>query len=41
MGCAGDVFARRGSFGFQLGGQATDLVRLVVNSRGLNALLRS
>jgi len=30
-----------GSFGFQLGGQATDLVLLVVNPRGVNALLGS
>ena len=30
-----------GSFGFQLGGQATDLVLLVVNPRGANALLGS
>ena len=30
-----------GSFGFQLGGQATDLVLLVMNERGINALLNS
>jgi lipid-binding SYLF domain-containing protein len=30
-----------GSFGFQIGGQATDLVLLVMNERGVNALLRS
>jgi len=30
-----------GSFGFQLGGQATDLVLLVVNPRGVKALLGS
>jgi lipid-binding SYLF domain-containing protein len=30
-----------GSFGFQLGGQATDLVLLVVNPRGVKALLSS
>jgi lipid-binding SYLF domain-containing protein len=30
-----------GSFGFQLGGQATDLVLLVMNNRGVNALLKS
>ena len=30
-----------GSFGFQLGGQATDLVRLVMNDRGVKALLNS
>lgn len=30
-----------GSFGFQLGGQATDLVLLVMNSRGVEALLGS
>lgn len=29
------------SFGFQLGGQATDLVLLVMNKRGANAILRS
>ena len=30
-----------GSFGFQLGGQATDLVLLVMNDRGVKALLNS
>jgi lipid-binding SYLF domain-containing protein len=30
-----------GSFGFQLGGQATDLVLLVMNDRGIKALLNS
>lgn len=30
-----------GSFGFQLGGQATDLVLLVMNDRGVRALLSS
>ena len=30
-----------GSFGFQLGGQATDLVLLVMNERGVKALLNS
>jgi lipid-binding SYLF domain-containing protein len=30
-----------GSFGFQLGGEATDLVLLVMNTRGVNALLSS
>ncbi len=30
-----------GSFGFQLGGQATDLVILVMNPRGANAILSS
>ncbi|HSK09334.1 MAG TPA: lipid-binding SYLF domain-containing protein [Vicinamibacterales bacterium] len=30
-----------GSFGFQLGGQATDLVLLVMNPRGASALVRS
>ena len=30
-----------GSFGFQLGGQATDLVLLVMNDRGVRALLNS
>jgi lipid-binding SYLF domain-containing protein len=30
-----------GSFGFQLGGQATDLVLLVMNERGVQALLNS
>jgi lipid-binding SYLF domain-containing protein len=30
-----------GSVGFQIGGEATDLVLLVMNSRGVNALLKS
>ena len=30
-----------GSFGLQLGGEATDLVLLVMNKRGVNAILRS
>jgi lipid-binding SYLF domain-containing protein len=30
-----------GSFGFQLGGEATDLVLLVMNNRGVDALLNS
>src|SRR5512143_737612 len=30
-----------GSFGFQLGGEATDLVLLVMNTRGVDALLSS
>jgi SH3 domain-containing YSC84-like protein 1 len=30
-----------GSFGFQLGGEATDLVLLVLNNRGVDALLKS
>jgi lipid-binding SYLF domain-containing protein len=30
-----------GSVGFQIGGQATDFVFLVMNDRGLNSLLRS
>jgi SH3 domain-containing YSC84-like protein 1 len=30
-----------GSFGFQLGGEATDLVLLVMNDRGANAILSS
>ena len=30
-----------GSFGFQLGGEATDLVLLVMNTRGVDALLNS
>ena len=30
-----------GSFGFQLGGQATDLVLLVMNDRGANSILSS
>jgi SH3 domain-containing YSC84-like protein 1 len=30
-----------GSFGFQIGGEATDFVILVMNNRGMNSLLRS
>jgi len=30
-----------GSFGFQIGGQATDLVLLVVNRKGMNSILSS
>ena len=30
-----------GSFGLQLGGEATDLVLLVLNNRGVDALLKS
>jgi SH3 domain-containing YSC84-like protein 1 len=30
-----------GSFGFQLGGQATDFVLLVMNSRGADSILSS
>jgi lipid-binding SYLF domain-containing protein len=30
-----------GSFGFQIGGQAADIVMLVMNDRGMNGLLRS
>jgi SH3 domain-containing YSC84-like protein 1 len=30
-----------GSFGFQIGGQATDIVLLVMNKSGVNSLLRS
>lgn len=30
-----------GSFGFQIGGQATDLVLIAVNDRGMQALLKS
>jgi lipid-binding SYLF domain-containing protein len=30
-----------GSVGFQLGGEATDLVLLVLNERGMDALLNS
>jgi lipid-binding SYLF domain-containing protein len=30
-----------GSFGFQLGGQATDFILLVMNPRGANSILRS
>lgn len=30
-----------GSFGFQIGGQATDVVLLIMNSAGVNSLMRS
>jgi lipid-binding SYLF domain-containing protein len=30
-----------GSFGFQIGGQSTDVVMLVMNDRGMQALLKS
>lgn len=30
-----------GSFGFQIGGQATDIIMLVMNQRGMNGLLAS
>ena len=30
-----------GSFGFQIGGQATDFVLLVMNARGASAILKS
>jgi lipid-binding SYLF domain-containing protein len=30
-----------GSFGFQIGGQAADIVMLIMNDRGMNELLRS
>jgi len=32
---------RGGSFGFQIGGQAADIVMLIMNDRGMNDLLRS
>ena len=32
---------RGGSFGFQIGGQATDIIMLVMNQRGMNGLLAS
>jgi lipid-binding SYLF domain-containing protein len=37
----GAMVCRAGSVGFQLGGAATDLVLLVMNSRGVDALLRT
>jgi SH3 domain-containing YSC84-like protein 1 len=42
-GWSGPVFIRMagGSFGFQIGGQATDLVLVAVNDRGMQALLKS
>ena len=41
-GWSAPVFIRRagGSFGFQIGGQATDLVLVAVNDRGMQDLLR-
>jgi SH3 domain-containing YSC84-like protein 1 len=41
-GWSGPVFIRMagGSFGFQIGGQATDLVLVAVNERGMQDLLR-
>lgn len=42
-GWSGPVFIRMagGSFGFQIGGQATDLVLVAVNDRGFQDLLKS
>ncbi len=42
-GWSGPVFIRLagGSFGFQIGGQATDLVLVAVNDKGLQDLLKS
>jgi SH3 domain-containing YSC84-like protein 1 len=42
-GWSGPVFIRMagGSFGFQIGGQATDLVLVAVNDKGLQDLLKS
>jgi lipid-binding SYLF domain-containing protein len=42
-GWSGPVFIRLsgGSFGFQIGGQATDLVLVAVNDKGFQALLHS
>lgn len=42
-GWSGPVFIRMagGSFGFQIGGQGTDLVLVAVNDKGLQDLLRS
>jgi lipid-binding SYLF domain-containing protein len=42
-GWSGPVFIRMagGSFGFQIGGQATDLVLIAVNDRGMQDLLKS
>jgi lipid-binding SYLF domain-containing protein len=42
-GWSGPVFIRMagGSFGFQIGGQSTDLVLVAVNSRGFQDLLKS
>jgi lipid-binding SYLF domain-containing protein len=35
------IFSSGGSFGFQIGGQATDLVLLIMNKDGMNNLLSS
>src|SRR5580693_143088 len=42
-GWSGPVFIRMegGSWGFQIGGQGTDLVLVAVNDKGLQALLKS
>jgi SH3 domain-containing YSC84-like protein 1 len=42
-GWSGPVFIRMagGSFGFQIGGQATDLILVAVNDRGMQDLLKS
>jgi len=42
-GWSGPVFIRMagGSFGFQIGGQATDLILIAVNDRGMQDLLKS
>ncbi len=42
-GWSGPVFIRLagGSFGFQIGGQATDLILVAVNDRGMQDLLKS
>ncbi len=42
-GWSGPVFIRMagGSFGFQIGGQATDLILVAVNDRGMQDLLRN
>jgi lipid-binding SYLF domain-containing protein len=42
-GWSGPVFIRMagGSFGFQIGGQATDLILIAVNDRGLQDLLKN
>jgi lipid-binding SYLF domain-containing protein len=42
-GWSGPVFIRMagGSFGFQIGGQSTDLVLIAVNDRGMQDLLKS
>ena len=37
----GTVRIEGGSFGFQIGGQATDVVLLVMNKEGVNSLLKS